>query len=151
MNVTISINTVGTKLDVDPRRTLLELLRSDLNLTGTKRGCDRGQCGACTVHVNDERVLSCLTLAVFCDGASVTTVEGLAHSGALDSLQSAFVAADAFQCGFCTSGQLMSASSILQSEGYSDDDDLRDLMSGNLCRCGAYQHIVAAIKSATRS
>lgn len=133
----------------DPRVTLLDLLRERLDLTGTKKGCDRGQCGACTVLVDGRRINSCLALAASLDGAEVTTIEGLADGEALHPVQAAFIAHDGFQCGYCTPGQIMSAVGLI-SEGHADDDPerVRELMSGNICRCGAYTNIVAAIQQA---
>jgi xanthine dehydrogenase YagT iron-sulfur-binding subunit len=133
---------------VDPRATLLDTLRERLELCGTKKGCDRGQCGACTVHVDGRRVLSCLTLAVTVNGAEVTTIEGLADGDRLHPMQEAFIEHDGFQCGFCTPGQIMSAVAMV-AEGRADsDDEIRERMSGNICRCSAYPNIVAAIREA---
>lgn len=128
--------------------TLLDALRERLALTGAKKGCDRGQCGACTVHVDGRRVLSCLTLAVSVAGKPVTTVEGLARGEQLHPVQQAFVDCDAFQCGFCTSGQIMSAVAVIDEGHTHSDEEIREFMSGNLCRCGAYPHIVAAVRTA---
>ncbi|MDA9406316.1 MULTISPECIES: (2Fe-2S)-binding protein [unclassified Bradyrhizobium] len=138
----------GTKrtLDLVPWTTLLDALRDHLGLTGTKKGCDHGQCGACTVLVEGRRINSCLTLAVMKDGAEITTVEGLAQDGALHPLQQAFIDHDAFQCGYCTPGQLCSAAGLLSEGRAKDAYEIRELMSGNLCRCGAYPNIVAAIQ-----
>ena len=142
----IAVNGVTRVLSADVRSTLLDVLREELGLTGTKKGCDHGQCGACTVHVNDRRVLSCLTLAASVRD-QVTTIEGIAHGDQLHPMQQAFIDHDAFQCGYCTSGQIMSAISCI-AEGNADaDDDIREHMSGNLCRCGAYPRIVDAIRS----
>jgi xanthine dehydrogenase YagT iron-sulfur-binding subunit len=140
----------GERRDVeidDPRVTLLDLLRERLHLTGTKKGCDRGQCGACTVLVDGRRINSCLTLAMSCDGADVLTIEGVARGDVLDPVQAAFVAHDALQCGFCTPGQIMSAIGLIR-EGLAGDDPerVREAMSGNLCRCGAYAGIVDAVR-----
>ncbi len=144
--ITLTINGESRSLQVAPWTTLLDLLREDLDLTGTKKGCDHGQCGACTVLVNGTRINSCLTLAVMKDGASITTVEGLAGSDGLHPLQAAFVEHDAFQCGYCTPGQLCSAVGML-SEGHAQSrDEIREAMSGNICRCGAYTNIVDAIE-----
>ncbi|OAF18657.1 MULTISPECIES: (2Fe-2S)-binding protein [Bradyrhizobium] len=142
------VNGVGRTLDLVPWTTLLDALRDHLGLTGTKKGCDHGQCGACTVLVDGRRVNSCLTLAVMKDGAEITTVEGLARDGALHPLQQAFIDHDAFQCGYCTPGQICSATGLLAEGHASDADEIRELMSGNLCRCGAYPNIVAAIQQA---
>ena len=154
MSISISLTVNGTarrfELD-DPRVTLLDLLRERLDLTGTKKGCDRGQCGACTVHVDGRRINSCLALAVSCDGAQVLTIEGLARGDALHPVQAAFIAHDGFQCGFCTPGQIMSAVGLIQ-EGQAGDDPerIREGMSGNLCRCGAYAGITDAVLDAQR-
>src|SRR6185369_14184577 len=133
-------------LQVEPWTTLLDLLRDGLNLTGTKKGCDHGQCGACTVLVDGERINSCLALAVMKDGAEVTTIEGLAVGDVLHPLQDAFIEHDAFQCGYCTPGQICSAVGMLREGKAKTTDDVRELMSGNICRCGAYLNIVAAIE-----
>jgi xanthine dehydrogenase YagT iron-sulfur-binding subunit len=133
------------ELELVPETTLLDALREHLGLTGTKKGCDRGQCGACTVLVNGRRVLSCLSLALMHGDDDVTTIEGLAEDGELHPLQRAFVEHDAFQCGFCTSGQIMSAAGLLAEGRPLDADTIRERMSGNLCRCGAYPNIVDAI------
>lgn len=140
----------GTKrtVEVVPWTTLLDALRDRLELTGTKKGCDHGQCGACTVLVDGRRVNSCLTLAVMKDGAEITTIEGLAKDGALHPLQQAFIDHDAFQCGYCTPGQICSAAGLLAEGHARNADEIRELMSGNLCRCGAYPNIVAAIEQA---
>jgi xanthine dehydrogenase YagT iron-sulfur-binding subunit len=150
LSLTINGATRDIALD-DPRVTLLDLLRERLDLTGTKKGCDRGQCGACTVLVDGRRVNSCLTLAASCDGAQILTIEGVAQNGALHPLQAAFIAHDGFQCGFCTPGQIMSALGLL-GEGETGDDPerVREGMSGNLCRCGAYDGITAAILDVLR-
>jgi len=152
MNLPVSFNLNGVTRDVvldDPRMTLLDLLRERLHLTGTKKGCDRGQCGACTVLLDGRRVNSCLTLAASCDGAEILTIEGLAKGAALHPMQAAFIAHDALQCGFCTPGQIMSAVGLLL-EGQAGDDPerIREGMSGNLCRCGAYDGITAAVLEA---
>jgi xanthine dehydrogenase YagT iron-sulfur-binding subunit len=136
------------QLSFDVRTSLLDLLREHLQLTGTKKGCDHGQCGACTVHIDGRRVLSCLTLAVAAQGRAVTTVEGLASNGGLHPMQQAFLDNDAFQCGYCTPGQIMSAVACVNEGHAKTDSDIREYMSGNLCRCAAYPNIVAAIKQA---
>ena len=146
--ITLHLNGAPVKLDVAPWTTLLDALRDHLGLTGTKKGCDHGQCGACTVLVDGRRVVSCLTLAVMQDGASVTTVEGLATDGALHPLQQAFIDHDAFQCGYCTPGQLCSGVGLIAEGRARTGDEIRELMSGNICRCGAYPKIVAAIQQA---
>lgn len=138
----LEVNGVVHNLTVEPRTTLLDLLREHLDLTGTKKGCDRGQCGACTVHVDGVRINSCLSLAVTNEGKKVTTIEGLAHGDELHPMQEAFIRHDGFQCGYCTSGQIMSAVALLK-EGRAD---IREFMSGNICRCGAYPNIVKAIE-----
>jgi xanthine dehydrogenase YagT iron-sulfur-binding subunit len=148
--ITLKVNGATLRLQVAPWTTLLDLLRERLGLTGTKKGCDHGQCGACTVLVDGVRINSCLSLAVMRDGASVTTVEGLAEGEALHPLQQAFIDHDAFQCGYCTPGQLCSAVGLLAEGHAHTDDQIRELMSGNLCRCGAYPNIVAAIGQAMR-
>jgi xanthine dehydrogenase YagT iron-sulfur-binding subunit len=145
MSVTLRVNGVQRQLSVAPWTTLLDALRDHLDLTGTKKGCDHGQCGACTVLVDGRRINSCMALAVMKDGCEVTTVEGLAKGDELHALQKAFVEHDAFQCGYCTPGQLCSAAGLLADGKAKTVDDVRELMSGNLCRCGAYQNIVAAI------
>ncbi len=152
VSVLLSVNGVAREVALDdPRVTLLDLLRERLGLTGTKRGCDRGQCGACTVLVDGRRINSCLALAASCDGARVLTIEGLAEEGALHPVQEAFIAHDGFQCGFCTPGQIMSAVGLIL-EGHAGDDPerIREGMSGNICRCGAYAGITAAILDAGR-
>ena len=146
--VTFTVNGTRHALALDPRSTLLDALRDHLDLTGTKKGCDHGQCGACTVLVDGRRVNSCLTLAVMKDGAPVTTIEGLAKDGALHPLQQAFIDHDAFQCGYCTPGQICSAAGLIAEGKAKTADEIRELMSGNICRCGAYPNIVAAIQQA---
>ena len=143
--VALVLNGVETELRVAPWTTLLDALRDHLGLTGTKKGCDHGQCGACTVLVDGRRINSCLTLAVMKDGAKVTTIEGLAANGALHPLQQAFIDHDAFQCGYCTPGQICSAAGLIAEGRAKTPDEIRELMSGNICRCGAYPNIVAAI------
>jgi len=154
MSLLLSLTVNGVKREValdDPRVTLLDLLRERLDLTGTKKGCDRGQCGACTVLVDGRRINSCLALAASCDGAEILTIEGLADGDTLHPLQVAFIEHDGFQCGFCTPGQIMSAVGLLR-EGQAGDDPerVREGMSGNLCRCGAYDGITAAILEVKR-
>jgi xanthine dehydrogenase YagT iron-sulfur-binding subunit len=146
--IAISFNVNGTKrnLKIDPRTTLLDCLRENLNLTGTKKGCDHGQCGACTVHINGQRANSCLTLAIMCQGEEITTIEGLGTPDKLHPMQKAFVDCDAYQCGYCTSGQIMSATALLKEGCGAQNSQIREAMSGNICRCGAYQNILAAIK-----
>jgi xanthine dehydrogenase YagT iron-sulfur-binding subunit len=155
MNLSISLIVNGLKRNVkleDPRVTLLDLLREHLDLTGTKKGCDRGQCGACTVLVNGRRINSCLALAVSHDGADILTIEGVANEDELHPVQDAFIAHDGFQCGFCTPGQIMSAIGLIR-EGQAGDDPerIREGMSGNLCRCGAYAGITEAVLEAQQS
>ena len=144
--VTLRVNGVDHELRLDPRVTLLDALRDVLGLTGTKKGCDQGACGACTVLLDGRRVVSCLVLAAQCDGRQVTTIEGLSQNGELHPLQRAFIRHDAFQCGYCTSGQILSAVSLLREGRAGSDEEIREFMSGNLCRCGAYPNIVAAIR-----
>jgi xanthine dehydrogenase YagT iron-sulfur-binding subunit len=145
--ITLTVNGTRRELSVQPWTTLLDLLREEMQLTGTKKGCDHGQCGACTVLLDGHRVNSCLALAVTKDGAEVTTVEGLAAAdGTLHPVQQAFVEHDAFQCGYCTPGQICSAVGLLREGHAQSAEDVRELMSGNLCRCGAYPNIVAAIE-----
>jgi xanthine dehydrogenase YagT iron-sulfur-binding subunit len=146
MTVTLHVNGVARKLAVAPWTTLLDALRLHLDLTGTKKGCDHGQCGACTVLLDGRRINSCLTLAVMKDGAQVTTIEGLAQGSKLHPLQQAFIDHDAFQCGYCTPGQICSAAGLIAEGKARTADDIRELMSGNICRCGAYPNIVAAIE-----
>jgi xanthine dehydrogenase YagT iron-sulfur-binding subunit len=146
MTITLTVNGEPQAITVDVRTSLLDLLRGRLQLTGTKKGCDHGQCGACTVHVNGRRVTACLTLAVMHDGDEITTIEGLGTPDNLHPMQAAFVACDAYQCGYCTSGQIMSAVALLQEPCGPDDAAVKELMSGNICRCGAYANIVAAIQ-----
>jgi xanthine dehydrogenase YagT iron-sulfur-binding subunit len=148
VNGTFKVNGFERELAFDVRTSMLDLLRERLELTGTKKGCDHGQCGACTVLVDGNRVLSCLTLAAAAQGKSITTIEGLANNGDLHPMQKAFIDHDAFQCGYCTPGQIMSAIGCV-NEGHADnDDDIREYMSGNLCRCAAYPNIVDAVKQA---
>jgi xanthine dehydrogenase YagT iron-sulfur-binding subunit len=145
-NVVLHINGTDHPLTIDSRTTLLDALREQIGLTGTKKGCDRGACGACTVHLDGRRVNACLTLAARCQGKSVTTIEGLADHGQLNKLQAAFLAHDGFQCGYCTPGQIMSAAALLKEGHTGSDAEIREWMSGNICRCGAYPNIVAAIR-----
>jgi xanthine dehydrogenase YagT iron-sulfur-binding subunit len=149
--VTLRINGKEQRLLVDPRTTLLDCVRETVALTGTKKGCDHGQCGACTVHVNGRRVNSCLSLALMHDGEEITTIEGLGTPDALHPMQAAFVAYDGYQCGYCTSGQIMSAVALLKEPCGPGDADVKELMSGNICRCGAYPNIVAAIQQVRRN
>ncbi len=144
--VALTINGVTYAVDLEPRVSLLDALREHLDLTGTKKGCDQGTCGACTVWVDDRRVLSCLTLAMTCENREVTTIEGLASQGELHPMQRAFIEHDAFQCGYCTSGQIMSAVALLREGNASSDTDIAEYMSGNICRCAAYPNIRAAIR-----
>jgi xanthine dehydrogenase YagT iron-sulfur-binding subunit len=146
--VTLIVNGVSRQLTIPAWTTLLDALREHLDLTGAKKGCDQGQCGACTVLIGGRRVVSCLTLAVMQDGASITTIEGLANDGVLHPLQQAFIDHDAFQCGYCTPGQLGSAVGLIAEGKARTADEIRELMSGNICRCGAYPNIVAAIEQA---
>jgi xanthine dehydrogenase YagT iron-sulfur-binding subunit len=146
MTLKLTVNGAPQTITVDVRTSLLDLLRERLHLTGTKKGCDHGQCGACTVHVNGRRVNSCLTLAVMHDGDEITTIEGLGTLENLHPMQAAFVACDGYQCGYCTSGQIMSAVALLKEPCGPDDAAVKELMSGNICRCGAYANIVAAIQ-----
>jgi xanthine dehydrogenase YagT iron-sulfur-binding subunit len=148
ISIALTVNGIEKSLEAAPWTTLLDLLRDHLDLTGTKKGCDHGQCGACTVLVDGRRVNSCLTLAVMKDGADVTTIEGLATDGVLHPLQQAFIDHDAFQCGYCTPGQICSAAGLIAEGKAKTPDEIRELMSGNICRCGAYPNIVAAIKQA---
>ena len=162
IEITVRVNRAAHQLTIDPRMSLLDLLRERLRLTGSKKGCDHGQCGACTVLIDGRRANACLALAVACDGADITTVEGLADGDDLHPLQDAFIRRDAFQCGYCTPGQLCSAAGMLAEQGPSavtadlaEDPpvtaaEIRERMSGNLCRCGAYVNIVAAIEEVAR-
>jgi xanthine dehydrogenase YagT iron-sulfur-binding subunit len=148
VDVTLKINGLAHKLRIDPRTSLLDLLREQLQLTGSKKGCDHGQCGACTVLVNGRRINSCLSLAVVHDGDEITTIEGLAKGDELHPMQAAFVEHDGFQCGYCTPGQICSAVACVHEGHATSDAQIREFMSGNLCRCGAYPNIVDAIKQA---
>lgn len=145
--VTLHVNGERRAVDIEPRVSLLDALREHLRLTGAKKGCDQGTCGACTVFVDGRRVLGCLTLAIACEGHEVTTIEGLAREGRLDPMQEAFIAQDAFQCGYCTPGQIMSAVALLREGHASDDAEIKEWMSGNICRCAAYPNIRAAIRA----
>ncbi len=147
--ISLEINGEARSFLAEPRVTLLDALRDRLGLTGTKKGCDRGTCGACTVLVNGRRVLSCLTLAAMHRGDRITTIEGLAHGEKLERMQAAFIAHDAFQCGYCTSGQILSAIGMLEEAHALDDATIREEMSGNICRCGAYENICAAVREAS--
>ncbi|WP_407159131.1 (2Fe-2S)-binding protein [Bradyrhizobium sp. STM 3557] len=148
VQVTLRINGESRTLALDARTTVLDALREHAGLTGSKKGCDHGQCGACTVLLDGQRVLSCLTLALAAEGREITTIEGLAAGGKLHPMQQAFIDQDAFQCGYCTPGQIMSAIACVH-EGHADsDDNIREYMSGNICRCAAYPNIVAAVKQA---
>jgi xanthine dehydrogenase YagT iron-sulfur-binding subunit len=149
--ITLRINGKDHKLNIDPRTTLLDCIRETITLTGTKKGCDHGQCGACTVHVNGKRVLSCLNLALMHDGNEITTIEGLGTPDALHPMQKAFLDCDGYQCGYCTSGQIMSAVALLKEPCGPEDAAVKELMSGNICRCGAYANIVQAIQQVRKS
>jgi xanthine dehydrogenase YagT iron-sulfur-binding subunit len=145
----VNVNGQAYEMEIDSRTSLLDLLREQLGLTGTKKGCDHGQCGACTVHLDGQRITSCLTLALQASGRTVTTIEGLAGpGGALHPMQQAFIDHDAFQCGYCTPGQICSAAGLIAEGKATTADEIRELMSGNICRCGAYPNIVAAIQQA---
>lgn len=149
ITLALEINGKRHALHLDPRTTLLDALREHVDLPGTKKGCDQGQCGACTVHIDGERVLSCLTLAAQAAGRTITTIEGLQNAdGALHVVQAAFIEHDAFQCGYCTPGQIMSALACIREGHAGSDAEIREYMSGNICRCGAYPHIVAAVRDA---
>jgi xanthine dehydrogenase YagT iron-sulfur-binding subunit len=144
--ISLAVNGESRVVDVEPRVSLLDALREHLGLTGSKKGCDQGTCGACTVWVDGRRVLACLTLAAACEGREVTTIEGLASEGELHPMQSAFIEHDAFQCGYCTPGQIMSAIKLIEEGNASTDEDIAEFMSGNICRCAAYPNIRAAIR-----
>src|SRR5206468_8676238 len=146
IEVELGVNDKTSRLTLDVRTTLLDALREHLQLTGAKKGCDHGQCGACTVHVDGRRVLSCLTLAIAAQGRAITTIEGLSSGERLHPMQQSFLDHDGFQCGYCTPGQIMSAVALLNEPCGPNDSDVRECMSGNLCRCGAYPNIVAAIQ-----
>ena len=149
--ISLEVNGITRRLAVDPRMSLLDLLRERLGLTGPKKGCDHGQCGACTVHIDGRRELACLTFAVMQEGRRITTIEGLASGDQLHPMQQAFITNDGFQCGYCTSGQIMSAVAVLNEPWGPTDDDVREAMSGNICRCGAYPGIVAAVQEVRRA
>jgi xanthine dehydrogenase YagT iron-sulfur-binding subunit len=149
--IVLRVNGKSHSLKIDPRTTLLDCVREIVALTGTKKGCDHGQCGACTVHVNGRRVNSCLSLALLHDGNEITTIEGLGTPGDLHPMQAAFVECDGYQCGYCTSGQIMSAVALLNEPCGPDDASVKELMSGNICRCGAYANIVSAIQQVRKN
>jgi xanthine dehydrogenase YagT iron-sulfur-binding subunit len=149
VKVTLQVNGASKPLTIDARTTVLDALREHIGLTGSKKGCDHGQCGACTVLIDGRRVVSCLTLALAAQDQQITTIEGLAQDGKLHPMQQAFIDQDAFQCGYCTPGQIMSAVACVKEGHAHSDDDIREYMSGNLCRCAAYPNIVAAVKQAT--
>lgn len=152
IHIALDINGQRHELDLEPRVTLLDALREHLSLTGTKKGCDQGQCGACTCHVDGKRVLSCLTLAAQAEGRQITTIEGITGEGGdLHPVQAAFIEHDAFQCGYCTPGQIMSAVACIREGHAGSDAEIREYMSGNLCRCGAYNSIVAAVREAAEA
>lgn len=150
MNIVLQVNGRSLPLTIDPRTSLLDALREHAGLTGTKKGCDRGACGACTVHLDERRVVSCLTLAVRCQGKAITTIEGLSVDGELHPVQAAFLRHDGFQCGYCTPGQIMSAAALIEEGHVHSDAEIREWMSGNICRCGAYPNIVAAVRDAAK-
>jgi xanthine dehydrogenase YagT iron-sulfur-binding subunit len=150
IEVALRVNGNSVPLSVDPRTSLLDALREQAGLTGTKKGCDRGACGACTVHIDGRRVLSCLTLAARCQGKAITTIEGLRAGNDLHPVQAAFLHHDGFQCGYCTPGQIMSAAALIREGHTGSDAEIREWMSGNICRCGAYPNIVAAIRDAAQ-
>jgi xanthine dehydrogenase YagT iron-sulfur-binding subunit len=150
-DVRLAVNGQIRQASLDTRTTLLDALREHLALTGSKKGCDHGQCGACTVHVDGNRVLACMTLAASVEGRQITTIEGIEQGGRLHAMQQAFIDNDAFQCGYCTSGQIMSAIACVKEGHASSDTDIREYMSGNLCRCAAYPNIVAAIRQARQA
>ncbi|MGW0523272.1 (2Fe-2S)-binding protein [Crossiella sp. NPDC003009] len=150
VEITLRVNGADHPVTVEPRVTLLDALRERLGLTGTKKGCDRGECGACTVLVDGQRIKSCLTLAVMRQDQRITTVEGLARDGELHPVQAAFIRRDAFQCGFCTPGQIMSAVAVIEEGHAGSAEEIREWMSGNLCRCSCYPNIVAAVRDAAK-
>jgi xanthine dehydrogenase YagT iron-sulfur-binding subunit len=151
IDVTLEVNGRHHALTIEPRTTLLDALREELRLTGTKKGCDQGSCGACTVHVDGRRVNACLTLAARCQGKAITTIEGLAKDDELHPMQAAFLSRDGLQCGYCTPGQIVSAAALIEEGRAVSDPAIREWMSGNICRCGAYPHILAAIKDVAGS
>jgi xanthine dehydrogenase YagT iron-sulfur-binding subunit len=148
--VSLRVNGETVHLAIDPRTSLLDALREYAGMTGTKKGCDRGACGACTVHLDGRRIVSCLTLAARCEGKEIQTIEGLAAEGRLHPVQAAFMDHDGFQCGYCTPGQIMSAVALIKEGHHHSDAEIREWMSGNICRCGAYPNIVAAVRQAAR-
>jgi xanthine dehydrogenase YagT iron-sulfur-binding subunit len=148
--VTLTVNGKKYELRIDPRTSLLDCLREHLHLTGSKKGCDHGQCGACTVHINGRRQLSCLSFAALHEGDEITTIEGIGQPEKMHPMQAAFVTCDAYQCGYCTSGQIMSAVALLKEPCGPNDAEVKEFMSGNICRCGAYQNIVTAIQQVRR-
>ncbi len=148
--VTLKVNGKEHRLQIEPRTTLLDCIREDLQLSGTKKGCDHGQCGACTVHVNGRRVNSCLSLAIMHQGEEITTIEGIGQPGNLHPMQAAFIEHDGYQCGYCTSGQIMSGVALMKENVGPTDDDVKNAMYGNICRCGAYPNIVAAVQQARK-
>ena len=148
--LSLKINQQNITLQIDTRSTLLDVLRENLHLTGTKKGCDHGQCGACTVHINDKTALSCLTLASTLENKSITTIEGIAIDGTLHSMQEAFISCDGFQCGYCTPGQIMSAIACVQENKANSIEEIKSFMSGNLCRCAAYNGIVQSIQKVAK-
>ena len=149
VDVVLQVNGKRVALSIEPRTSLLDALREYAGLTGTKKGCDRGSCGACTVHIDGRRVVSCLTVAARVEGKAVTTIEGLANGDELHPMQAAFLHHDAYQCGYCTPGQIMSAVALVQEGHAGTDAEIREYMSGNICRCGAYANIVDAIRTST--
>lgn len=149
-NISLEVNGKTQQLSVEPRSTLLDVLREQLHLTGSKKGCDFGQCGACTVHVDGKRMLSCLSLAVMQQGKKITTIEGLQNGDQLHPMQEAFIKHDGFQCGYCTPGQIMSAVACVKEGHTNSDDEIREYMSGNICRCGAYPNIIDAIREVAK-
>lgn len=151
VTVRFRVNGKDMNLKVDPRTTLLDCLRESMQLTGTKKGCDHGQCGACTVHINGRRVISCLTFAASLDGDEIITIEGLGSPERLHPMQAAFLQCDGYQCGYCTSGQIMSAVALLKEPVGPSDADVKEMMSGNICRCGAYLNIVKAIQQVRKA